>query len=283
MKLNKPLRLLLVTFLLFALSGCAVKFIYNQLDWLIPWYLDDYVTLDPLQELQFDAQLESYLNWHRRQQLPVYAEFLEWVADAAEDGLDLTEIEQIQLRTEGFTGQLFSRLGPSLATLFKTLTDEQIEEMYVNFARENDKYRKKYIEEKEIKQRYKRAKDVSKFIQRWTGPLEEAQQDKISQWSRQYKLMGEEFLQSRQNWQLRLKDVLQQRHDGDQFERLLNDLFANRGLGRSDQFKQKLDHNQQRLKQLYLDLDQSLSPDQRRHLINKLHAYAEDFRELSGQ
>ena len=82
---------------------------------------------------------------------------------------------------------------------------------------------------------------------------------------------------------MRLKDVLQQRHDGDQFERMLNDLFANRGLGRSDQFKQKLDHNQQRLKQLYLDLDQSLSSDQRRHLINKLHAYAEDFRELSGQ
>lgn len=283
MMLNKPLRLLLVTFLLFALSGCAVKFIYNQLDWLIPWYLDDYVSLDPLQELQFDAQLESYLNWHRRQQLPVYAEFLDWVADAAKDGLDPGEIEQIQLRSEGFTGQLFARLGPSLATLFETLTQEQIDEMYASFVRENEEYRKKYIEEKEVKQRYKRAKDVRKFVQRWTGPLEDDQQDKISQWSKRYKLMGEEFLLSRQNWQLRLKDALEQRHDGDRFERMLTDLFANRGLGRPDQFKQKLDYNQQLLKQLYLDLDRSLNADQRRYLINKLHAYAEDFRELSEQ
>jgi len=279
----RRLRLLLILPLVIFMSGCAIKFIYNQLDWLIPWYLDDFVTLDPLQEVQFEAQLEQYLTWHRQQQLPVYADFLESIAQASADGLNKEEVEQIQTRSELFADQLFTRLGPSLVELFKTLEDEQLVEMYENFATENEKYREKFIDKKEVKQRYKRRKEMRKFIERWTGVLDEAQQDKIIQWSQRYELMGQDFLQSRFAWQSRLKEILQQRHTGEAFDQALFELFGNRRLGRPAGFNQKLKHNQNLLKQLYLDIDQSLTSRQRQRMINKLNGYADDFRELSRQ
>ena len=35
-------------------SGCAVKLVYNQLDWLIPWYLSDYLDMNGEQDDFFD-------------------------------------------------------------------------------------------------------------------------------------------------------------------------------------------------------------------------------------
>ncbi len=280
---SKPLRLSLLVLLLFSLTGCAVKFVYNQLDWLIPWYLDDYVTLDPLQEVKFDAQLESYLRWHRTQQLPEYADFLQWVAEASEDGFDRNEVDQIQLRSQAFADILFRRLGPSMVELLQQLTDAQIEEMYVNFAAENDEFREKYIEQKVVKQRFKRGKDIRKFIERWTGQLDDEQQLLIREWSQNYQLMGAEFIQSRLDWQARLKAALQKRQNTVAFETAVLELFAQRRMGRSDEYWERFEFNQQLIKQLYLDIDKTLSPSQRQRSIAKLNAYAQDFRELAAQ
>ena len=280
---NKPLRLSLIIILLFTLTGCAVKFVYNQLDWLIPWYLDDYVTLDPLQEVQFDAELEDYLRWHRREQLPEYADFLQWVAQISEDGFSRNEVDQMQLRSQAFADILFRRLGPSMVELLQQLTDEQIEEMYINFAAENDEYREKYIVQKVVKQRYKRAKDIRKFIERWTGPLDFDQQQLIKDWSQEYQLMGAEFIQSRLDWQARLKLALDKRDNETEFEQAVLELFAQRRMFRSESYWEKFEFNQQLLKQLYLDIDKSVTKSQRQSSIAKLNAYAQDFRELAAQ
>ena len=45
------------------LSGCSTKFAYNNIDWLVNWYIDDYVVLDTQQEKQFDAILDKWTAW----------------------------------------------------------------------------------------------------------------------------------------------------------------------------------------------------------------------------
>ena len=39
----KRLRIFVLVSFLASLTGCSNSFVYNQLDWLVPWYLDDYV------------------------------------------------------------------------------------------------------------------------------------------------------------------------------------------------------------------------------------------------
>lgn len=55
MPVRVRLALALVTILV--LSGCGVRFFYSQLDWLVPWYLRDYVTLDDSQRALLDRRL----------------------------------------------------------------------------------------------------------------------------------------------------------------------------------------------------------------------------------
>ena len=47
-------------------SGCsATQFIYNRVDIVIRWYLDDYVALNRDQQAQFDERLDELLSWSR--------------------------------------------------------------------------------------------------------------------------------------------------------------------------------------------------------------------------
>jgi len=78
-RVSAPRRALLGFVLLVAiLSGCsATQFIYNRVDILIRWYLDDYVSLDRDQQARFTTRLDALLEWHRLEELPVYV-MLRW-------------------------------------------------------------------------------------------------------------------------------------------------------------------------------------------------------------
>lgn len=275
-------RLLFITLILL-LSGCAVKFIYNQLDWLIPWYLDDYVSLNSSQEKLFQERLQSYLDWHRKQQLPVYADFLDWVAMSSENGLSLKEIDELQARIEDLSAQLFARLAPALQDSFADLSDEQVTELFANLEQENEDYVEQFIETPEHKQRRKRVREVRKFIERWTGTLDEEQMKLIQLWSQDYALMGAEFMQSRVAWQQRLRYIMQRRDERSYLEQALHEIFSTRRRIRTQEYEKKLRENENLLKQLYLQLDKSLTQKQRSRMISKLKNYAADFRELSRQ
>ena len=74
MKKIKPTLLCLLLAVL--VSGCGFRFVYNHLDWWTNWYLDDYVTLNKQQKQVFDEQFEQLHLWHRKTQLPAYAQQL---------------------------------------------------------------------------------------------------------------------------------------------------------------------------------------------------------------
>ena len=275
---------LLVSLLLITavfLSGCSVKFYYNQLDWLVPWYVDDYVTLNAEQEVIFDAHLGDYLRWHRTEQLPVYADFLDWTASASTDGLDDTELQAIQDQVSAYTATMFTRLAPPLVDVFYSFSQEQVDELFDNFRRENLEYRKEKIEISEQQHRQERAEDVVSLVERWTGDLNDQQLQYIEEWSQQYRRMSADFLASREIWQKELKTVLLRRDDHEYLQQALLDLFRQRYSMRTRQYQEKYQFNEQLLKLLYSKLDQSLSQSQRDRMITELTALADDFRYLA--
>ena len=57
---------------LLCLPGCSgTTMVYNRLDTILAWYLDDYVELSVPQEQQLDNTLRPFLSWHRQQELLV--------------------------------------------------------------------------------------------------------------------------------------------------------------------------------------------------------------------
>ncbi|MCG8671463.1 MAG: DUF6279 family lipoprotein [Pseudomonadales bacterium] len=267
----------------FVLQGCAVKFVYNQLDWAIPWYLSDYMSLDGDQEDQFDERLAEYLKWHRQTQLPLYGDFLNQVADKLEQGMTESSIIYVQDRTQALGQVLIERLVPDMVMLFGSASDDQVVALFEKFAEDNQEYREEYIDVSERAQRKLRAKEVQKYIERWTGRLSDDQLALIREGTQQYYLMGAEFLQARLAWQQEFRRILEGRDEKPSFEKALSGLLLSEGYGRSDSFETKLDHNKKILLQLYLKLDSSLTERQRAKAVKKLRGYSEDFHDLSKQ
>ena len=59
------------------LSACSSQFAYNNLDWLIHWYLDDYIDLNKAQKQSFDGEFEKWMQWHRTEELQKYQQHLQ--------------------------------------------------------------------------------------------------------------------------------------------------------------------------------------------------------------
>lgn len=281
---TQGVRWLVVLVLLLAASGCAVRLVYNQLDWAIPWYLNDYLALEGEQKDQFKRQLDDYLYWHRVDQLPQYASFLREVAVQAQNGLDRNEIAVIQSRTESFANTLIVQMTPHVVDLFASVSDQQVEQFYKALKKGNAEFRVEYIEISERAKRKQAANDARDYVERWVGGLSDKQDDIIRHWSQTYQPMGEEILQGRLAWQTRFREILALRKNQPaQYEQQMSALLIDRNFGRSESFNSKFEHNREALISLYQMLDASLSRDQRKRLIKQLNSYADDFVVLSKQ
>lgn len=281
---TQGVRWLVVLTLLLGASGCAVRLVYNQLDWAIPWYLDDYLSLEGAQKDQFKQQLDDYLHWHRVDQLPHYASFLREIAVQAQNGLDRNEIAVIQSRTENFANTLIVQMTPHVVDLFAGVSDRQIEHFYKVLKKSNAEFRVEYIDISERAKRKQAANDARDYVKRWVGGLSDEQDDLVRRWSETYQPMGEEILQGRLAWQTRFREILALRKTQPaQYEQQMRALLIDRNFGRSEQFNSKFEHNSEALISLYQMLDASLSRDQRKRLIKQLNSYADDFVVLSKQ
>ncbi|RLU01736.1 MAG: hypothetical protein D9N11_11495 [Ketobacter sp.] len=280
---SRLLRFSLVVLCSVLLSGCGVRFVYNQLDWLIPWYLEDYVELERDQEALFEERLQSYLAWHRTDQLPRYSAFLHQVADRAEKGLTHDDIARIEDQTEEFAQALMDRMLNDLIDLLETASDDQIEQLFQRLEQDNKEYRREYIEVSADKQKKQRYKEVIKYAERWTGRLSAEQVTQIGEWVNQFELMGPEIEAARLAWQDEFRRVLALRSDREAYETAFKKLISNPNFGRSEELKRKLAVNSELAVKLYLELDQTLTQKQRNHMVKKMRSYADDFQLLSAQ
>lgn len=265
------------------LSGCAVRFFYNQLDWLIPWYLDDYIELEGPQKDLFKSRLDDYLKWHRQSQLPKYADFLESLAVHAEKGLTRTDIADVQTRTQVLAQALVDRLKPDMIELFAMASDAQVDDLFEKFAEDDARFRKEYLQKSLAEQRRQRAKEVRHYVERWTGSLDDKQWKLIKRWSESFDPMGDDIFEVRLVWQQEFRRILQMRNDRPAYDHAFAALLDTPTYGRTEALQQKMDRNEQALIDLYLALDASLSADQRQHMVKKLRSYAADFRVLAAQ
>ena len=78
---------------LLCLQGCsAVKLGYQQLPHLSYWWLDSAVSFNDAQSVQVKDALTQLHRWHKREELPVYADLLQRLAAQSADPLQAQQI-----------------------------------------------------------------------------------------------------------------------------------------------------------------------------------------------
>ncbi len=273
--------LICISFCLILVFGCGPGFIYPHLDWLIPWYIDDYISLNSDQSSMLKSRLMQQLDWHCRTQLSAYAEYLRDIAaDFEKSAITYTSLESHFARLLKHWRDLMRQIAPDVADILITATDDQIEELFSNLEKENQELRAEYLDPPADKLLEIRRKKMIKRLDYWISSLTEEQKLAVRDWNLQLQPLSEEWLQNRERFQADLRHLLARRADTNDFREKLSEMIIYPERSRSPEYQEKLEHNKVVTLKFIVAIDRLMTPGQRKKLVRRLNSLAKDFDRL---
>lgn len=133
--------------LVLLLQACsAMKLVYNSAPDVMYWWLDAYVDFDEAQSLRLRGDLAQYQQWHRRNELPRYADALQRAVQRMPGPLTAEQVCAFAEETRANIDRLAAQAEPAAAELALTMKPTQFEQMARKYARTNADYRKLWLE-----------------------------------------------------------------------------------------------------------------------------------------
>jgi len=275
-------RALLTVVCILLLSGCSgIKLFYKQLDWLVPRYLQGYTTLTDMQRTLLDRELAELRDWHCGTQLAGYADWIRALnADFQSGRISVTRLERRYDEFSAYWTEVMRQITPGFTELLRTASDAQIEELFVNLERKNDKYRKKHVGLSAPKRHKAHAREMERYLKRWLGGLTRAQGDRVADWSRRLTPISRDRLAMRYRWQAQLRRLLQMRSDSARFREGVHALLVTPEHSWNEAYRRKYTRNRRLTLELLAAIGRSLNPSQRDHLARRTQAWARDIEQL---
>lgn len=277
-------KILLVAAFLMVLMGCGPRYIYPHLDWLVPWYVSDYISLDATQKNMLQKRLLKQLDWHCRTQLPTYAETLRTIGRelaGPDQAVDFSKIQSYYLKLMKLWKALMKQIGPDIADILITASNEQIDELFDNLAQQNLEFRKEHVERLPAELNENRQKRMQKRLKYWISDLTAEQKEAIATWSERVLPIAEDWLLNRETIQNYARRLLGQRSRNPEFRAALLELIVNPENMKTPAYQMKREFNSDLTIKLIIQLDRLLTPVQRSYLLRRIESLAQDFDKLS--
>ncbi len=287
------LRVFVFVFIITLLSGCTLKFAYNQLEWLIPWYLEDFIEFEGGQIELFDSQLDDYLSWHRHQALPEYANFLERLSELSSQSWNpqnqvfepysRAKLLDLERQLNVLLSQTVSPLVQPSVVLIRQLSADQIEQIRQGFTKSNKKFSGRFEGKSEVEIREERAQKVTDLFESFLGELNEQQQQLIAKWQKDYIPMEDVLLSTRQRWQTKFLEVLTfaPQMTDEVLSNKLTHLYTQGESYRLPEHQLIYDANKQEFFKLVQVIQSNSSHIQYEYLQEELSEYQQDLTELA--
>lgn len=277
-------RIALVVCCSFLLSSCTVRIAYSVLDNILGWQLGQYVSLKGEQKTQSKRMFKDFHAWHRRTQLPLYANYL----DTLKEGMLAGDITSGYLHDESDKLQdlmdiSLAKLMPGLTEVAISLDEKQIQEVVEQLEKEREEYREDYIEDSEEKIQKRRIQDLTRYIGGFFGSFTDEQEAILKNWEENL-IPHEKLMLSQQlQWQEAFLEAMQDRADFDQLQRKLHALLLFRTDNWDPELQKALDVNQEQTFKMLATLFNSQTPKQKKKLENKFDQYIKDLRILASK
>ena len=269
-----PYSRILVVLALALLGACSsTTFLYNRLDFILPWYLDDYVELDRDQRQQFDRLLDPFLDWHREEELPAYVAVLDQIEGTLGQPVTTQEMDAIAGAFEAAWLRLEGRSLDWLLALGASLSDEQVAEFLQNLDERQQEYEEKYLSRSEEEYREEMYDNLLDRAQDYLGRLDGEQKAALRAASEAIIRSDRPWLEERARWHARLAELLQ-REPG--WEQRVRDAVARREETLSEDYREAYTHNLALIQQTIVDLLNSRSERQERRLRGEIADLRED-------
>ncbi|MDJ0986937.1 MAG: DUF6279 family lipoprotein [Desulfobacterales bacterium] len=275
---------ILIAAVVIVVVGCSTRFIYFHLDWLIPWYISDYISLDSEQKNMLEKRLLAQLEWHCRTQLPVYAEALRVLGNDVADPANPIDVERLRFHYARFMElwqALLREIASDVTDLLLTASDEQIDELFANLASRNQEFREKYVDLPANELDKNRQAQMLKRVDYWISDPTALQIQAVAEWNATLMPIAEQWLQNRERTQAHARTVLEKRDDSLEFRKEMFDLIVYSERLRPEAYQQKIDFNTDVTLKLMVQLDRLLTDEQRQHFIKRIESLASDLDSIS--
>ncbi|KIE21604.1 hypothetical protein SE23_05135 [Vibrio sinaloensis] len=257
------------------LVGCGTKFVYNNMDWLLIEYLEDYVDLNSDQESLIEQRVALLSEWHRSEEIPNYVEHLDELMTLDLKNLTAAQLNAQEEKLRAHTDRIVKRVAPDLAQLIHKLSDEQVDELMDNIRVRHSKYKAKYsqLNEEEVRQVY--AERIAESMENWLGRLTKDQERLVEQWSNDLQITTSDWSDHQTNLRIRISQLLNQRSDLNATEREMNTLLVDSESLYSPMLRRKIEHNRDVATRYIVEIATQASDKQIEHYRKELSDWKE--------
>ena len=276
---------LCIAVLFLLLPGCGVKMVYNNLDMLIPWYVDDLITLNEEQQAELEQRLADVITWHRTTQLSEYSAFMRktrlQIGDG--DGVTQQDLDEAFAEAEKSWRVLIGKVAPELVDMLITASDEQKQELFDNIEKQNEEFKEDYLNLTEEKRREDRVKAIQKNFRRWLGSLNDEQKKIIEHYASNFIPIHDDRWLFRLKWQSEFRKLMYDDSAKPEVRQKLEQLFVGMQDMYPEDYKNKRRVNIKLIKEMILKMNGTISNEQFEHLFKRIESYAVTFEELAVQ
>ncbi len=275
----KSLLLLLAIGLLVSACGKA-SLAYRNLDWVIPWRVNQYLDLDSQQKAWLKPKVQEHLAWHCSTELPRYVDWLQRTQDLLQEPApDASQLEAQMIEAEQAFHAIVRETNPTAVALLADLRPEQVDRLYARMEKDNREDRQEFLEPPLQTQISERAERLEKRLKPWFGTFNEMQRARIGQWASERRDQNRQWLENRTRWQDEFRSVLDQR-DAEGFAQRMSYVLENRRGAHDERATQAYEQSRLAMAALLSDLLAAADEQQRTRVNERLASLQSD---LAGQ
>lgn len=268
------MRTLILLFILLLQTGCSSKLAYDNIDWWVYWYIDDYIELNDQQEAQFDAYLQQWLSWHKTNELAQYKTHLdELKMQVVNDELDYDTIYVNFTRGRSHWERVRDEISPELALIAKGLSNDQVVTLFAALEKDNKEEDEELREntalsnEERLESRIER---IENNVKKRVGKLTGEQKQIIATYAEQFVSTYQEWLDYRRNIQNAARRLFVTRNTNENFSRELIALMQNPDSYKTKTYIQSSEHNAKMMMTMLAELMSTLTQSQKNKLIKEI-------------
>ena len=262
------------------LAGCSmVRLAYDNAELYVKYRAGHYLDLKGAQDHELAQRIDSFFAWHRSEALPDYARVAGEAAKRVGKGLSREDLVWGYDSLVAHARHSLRAAAERVAPLLDDLTPEQVAYMEKGFAEDNRRYAKEHLRGSEQERRGRRAKRVQERLEDWVGNLSQAQVERIGRYSQRAPLVDEWRDRDRKRLQAEVLEMVRARVA----QQRLAERLVHWERGRDPAHAKASEAAREELYALLLDLDRSMTPQQRALAQETFGRYAQDFALLASQ
>jgi hypothetical protein len=271
-------KIIFIFIILFSISCSTTKVFYNYADLLLLNWVESYVELSEKQRSELNVKVENFFIWHRKSELPKIIIFLEELKVRYGDGINKQDIIWIRSESKIIWKRTLYYAEKDIVSLLLTITDNQVLQAKEKLANKEDDW---LVEQSIMSSDELRTHILGrtyKFVEEFLGSLEPIQKQQIKKW-----------IEPDPNWvAIRLRN--REKFQGYLIELLKSKKTLNQNIHSwisypeshwADEFKNVIEVKRQEWETITIMIDKISLPRQRKHFLDKLDEYIEDFNDLA--